>query len=54
MTRKIEELGYSPYTVIDQKGRSALFVGAFIAQEGAEEENNELQSLRIRSRVVKR
>jgi succinoglycan biosynthesis transport protein ExoP len=54
MTRKIEELGYSPYTVIDQEGRSALFVGAFITQEGAEEENNELQSLRIHSRVVKR
>jgi succinoglycan biosynthesis transport protein ExoP len=54
MTRKIEELGYSPYTVIDQKGRSALFVGAFITQEGAEEENNVLQSLHIHSRVVKR
>jgi cell division septation protein DedD len=54
MTRKIEELGYSPYAVIDQKGRSALFVGAFITQEGAEEENNELQSLHIHSRVVKR
>ncbi len=54
MTRKIEELGYSPYTVINQKGRSALFVGAFITKEGAEEENNELQSLHIHSRVVKR
>ena len=54
MTRKIEELGYSPYTIIDQAGRSSLFVGAFITEEGAEEENKELQSRGIPSRVVKR
>jgi succinoglycan biosynthesis transport protein ExoP len=54
MTRTIEELGYSPYTVIDQEGRSALFVGAFITEQGAEEQNKELQSRSIRSRIVKR
>jgi capsular exopolysaccharide synthesis family protein len=54
MTRKIEDLGYSPYTIIDQEGRSALFVGAFITEEGAEEKNKELQSRGIHSRIVKR
>ncbi|HJX34297.1 MAG TPA: polysaccharide biosynthesis tyrosine autokinase [Desulfatiglandales bacterium] len=54
ITRTIEELGYSPYTVIDQEGRSALFVGAFITEQGAEEQNKELQSHDIHSRVVKR
>jgi cell division protein FtsN len=54
MTRTIEDLGYSPYTVIDQEGRLALFVGAFITEQGAEEQNMELQSRGIHSRIVKR
>jgi len=54
ITRTIEDLGYSPYTVIDQKGRLALFVGAFITEQGAEEQNKELQSRGIHSRIVKR
>lgn len=54
MTRTIEDLGYSPYTVIDQEGRLALFVGAFITEQGAEEQNMELQLSGIHSRIVKR
>jgi capsular exopolysaccharide synthesis family protein len=54
MIRTIEDLGYSPYTVIDKDKRTVLFVGAFITEEGAEEQNKELQSHGIDSRVVKR
>jgi cell division septation protein DedD len=52
--RTIKDLGYSPYTVIDQDSRSALFVGSFITEEGAEELNRELQARGIDNRVVKR
>jgi succinoglycan biosynthesis transport protein ExoP len=54
MIRTIQDLGYSPYTVTDQDNRSVLFVGAFITEEGAEEQNKDLQSGGILSQVVKR
>jgi capsular exopolysaccharide synthesis family protein len=47
-------LGYSPYTLKDQESRSVLFVGAFVTEEGAEDQNIELQSNGIQNFVVKR
>jgi len=54
MIRKIENLGYSPYIVKDQKNRSVLFVGAFITEEGAVEQDAELRSHGMDNQVVKR
>jgi cell division protein FtsN len=54
MRQKVEALGYSPYSLKDQDNRYFLFVGAFLTEEGAEEQLEELRSDGILSRIVKR
>jgi len=54
MIQTIEKLGYSPYILKDQENRSILFVGAFITEEGAMEQEAELRSHGIDNQVVKR
>jgi cell division protein FtsN len=54
MRQKIEALGYSPYTLKEQDNRYFLFVGAFLTEEGAEEQLEELRSDGILSSIVKR
>ncbi|MFC1494846.1 SPOR domain-containing protein [Thermodesulfobacteriota bacterium] len=50
----IEEKGYSPYVIEFNNGNYALFVGAFIGNEAAENFNTDLLSEGIQSRVVGR
>jgi len=54
MRQKIEALGYSTYTLKDQDNTYFLFVGAFLTEEGAGEQLEELRSDGILSRIVRR
>ncbi len=54
MIQSAKELGYSPYTIKIQDDRSALFIGAFMTREGAQEQNRKLRSEGIPGQVVKR
>ena len=54
MIQSLNYLGYSSYTIDGPTGGYYLFVGAFITMSGAEEQNIELKSAGIESRVVKR
>jgi Mrp family chromosome partitioning ATPase/uncharacterized protein involved in exopolysaccharide biosynthesis/cell division septation protein DedD len=50
----LKKLGYSPYGIEDQGGKTRLFVGAFITKAGAERRFNSLQSHNIQNQVVRR
>jgi hypothetical protein len=50
--RRIKELGYSPYFIETQTGQFKLVVGAFITEEGAENQRTELQSKGIQNTVI--
>jgi capsular exopolysaccharide synthesis family protein len=50
----LKKLGYSPYGIEDQGGKTRLFVGAFITRAGAERGFNSLQSHNIQNQVVRR
>jgi cell division septation protein DedD len=51
---RLTELGYSPYTLKTPGGQYKLLVGAFITEEGAENQRQELQSKGIRNQVIDR
>lgn len=48
----LKKLGYSPYVIEDQGGKSRLFVGAFVTKEGAEAQYSDLKSHSVQSQVV--
>ncbi len=50
----IENLGYSPYVISDNKSAFRLYVGAFYQKDQAEELNSELLQKGIKGRVVER
>jgi capsular exopolysaccharide synthesis family protein len=50
----LKKLGYSPYVIEDQGGKTRLFLGAFLTREEAERQFNELQSHNIQNQVVSR
>jgi cytoskeletal protein RodZ len=50
----LKKLNYSPYVIKDNDGKSRLFVGAFITEEGVNKEHRDLKSKGIQSQVVKR
>ena len=54
MGRIIDDLGYSSYTIEGPVGIYNLFVGVFTTRSGAEEQNIELNSKGMESRVVER
>jgi hypothetical protein len=49
----LKDLGYSPY-VIERDDQSAVFAGAFVTKEGAEKQQQELESKGVQSRVIER
>jgi succinoglycan biosynthesis transport protein ExoP len=50
----LEDLGYSPYVIEDNTGVFRLYVGTFITKEGAENQQQELESEGVQSQIVKR
>ncbi|MBL7174916.1 MAG: SPOR domain-containing protein [Desulfobacteraceae bacterium] len=50
----MKKLGYSPYVIEDQGGKTRLFLGAFLTREEAERQFNELQSHNIQNQAVSR
>lgn len=52
--KKLETLGYCPYTVSGIAGETYLFVGAFLTRKGAEDQHAELLLNGIESTVVSR
>jgi len=51
---RLFHLNYTPYTIKDHKGKTRLLVGAYVTEEGAERQSEDLKSDGIESRVVKR
>ncbi|MFH1124285.1 MAG: SPOR domain-containing protein [Pseudomonadota bacterium] len=49
-----KEWGYSAYAIKGQDGEYRLFVGAFITEEGAREQQRTLKSSGTRSTVTER
>ena len=55
MIQSIKDLGYSPYVVKDQDNNTPiLFVGAYLTRTGAEEQEGDLRSDGVISRLVER
>ncbi|MGD9032076.1 MAG: SPOR domain-containing protein, partial [Desulfobacteraceae bacterium] len=50
----LKGLGYFPYVIKGEDGKSRLYVGAFITREGAEQQYHDLQLRGIQSQIVKR
>ena len=50
--RRVKALGYSPYFIQTQAGQFKLVVGAFVTEEGAENQKTELQSKGIQNTVI--
>ncbi|MCJ7595846.1 MAG: SPOR domain-containing protein [Desulfobacterales bacterium] len=51
---RLSELGYAPYRVMDHEGKTRLYVGAYVTEEGAKRQSQDLKSDGIESRVVGR
>jgi cell division septation protein DedD len=49
----LKDLGYSPY-VIEYDDQSRVFAGAFVTKEGAEKQQQELESKGVQSQVIER
>ena len=52
--QRLEELGYSPYSIGGKEDVLRLFVGAFTTKKGAEEQNRSLKAAGIQGQVVER
>ncbi|MDX1708508.1 MAG: SPOR domain-containing protein [Desulfobacterales bacterium] len=52
--QKIKNLGYSPYFFRSASGELKLMVGAFVTQEGAENQQTELQVKGVQNTVINR
>jgi capsular exopolysaccharide synthesis family protein len=50
----LKRLGYFPYVIKGEDGKSRLYVGAFITKEGAEQQYHDLKSRGIQSQIVPR
>jgi cell division protein FtsN len=50
----MKKLGYSPYVIEDQGGKTRLFLGAFLTREEAKKQYHDLKVRGIRSQVVER
>ena len=53
-TKKLKELGYSPYHIEHPDGKVLLYVGSFLTWEGAEEQYHELKSKGIENQIIER
>ena len=53
-TGLLRNLDLTPYSIEEQDGKYRLFVGAFLTEQGAEEQRRALESKGIQSRVTKR
>jgi len=53
-TKKLKELGYSPYHIEYPDGKILLYVGSFLTREGAEEQYHELKSRGIENQITER
>ena len=53
-TKKLKELGYSPYHIEYPDGKVLLYVGSFLTREGAEEQYRELKSKGIENQITER
>jgi len=51
---KLQSLGYCPYQIKDDSGRSILVTGAFYTREGAEQQYLELKNAGIDNSVAER
>jgi len=51
---KLEDLGYSPYTIRQPNGTSRLFVGAYLTEAGAGRQSRDLKPSGVQGQVVKR
>jgi cell division septation protein DedD len=50
----LNKIGYFPYVIKGENGKSRLYVGAFITREGAEQQYHDLKSRGIQSQIVQR
>ena len=53
-TKFLNNLGYKPYSIEGQDTRYRLLVGAFVTEQGAEAQQQNLESKGIQSQVVRR
>jgi cell division septation protein DedD len=54
LIQSLKDLGFAPYVIKNQSGKSQIFIGAFITKEGAEKQQAALESRGIQSRAVER
>jgi cell division septation protein DedD len=52
--KAISDLGYSSYTIKGGDGELKLLVGAFVTEEAAEQQRQELMARGIENRIIKR
>lgn len=52
--RALSELGYSSYVIKGSDGKWRLLVGAYVTEEAAEQQHQELMTMGIENRVIKR
>ncbi len=52
--KRLMGLGYSSYSVAEPQGKYALFVGAFLQKERAQQQHEELKSKGIENQIVQR
>jgi cell division septation protein DedD len=52
--KAISDLGYSSYTVKGSDGKCRLLVGAYVTEEAAEQQRQDLMARGIENRVIKR
>jgi succinoglycan biosynthesis transport protein ExoP len=50
--RTLQDLGFSPYVIEDQEGRSRLLVGAYLTRKGAERQYQELEEDGVEAEIV--
>jgi len=52
--KAIRDLGYSSYTIKGSDGKLKLLVGAYVTEEAAEQQRQELMARGIENRIIKR
>jgi cell division septation protein DedD len=52
--KAISDLGYSSYTVKGSDGKCRLLVGAYVTEEAAEQQRQDLMAKGVENRVIKR
>ena len=52
--QSLKQLGYSPYVIEYDDGQSRVFAGTFVTKEGAEKQQQDLESKGVQSQVIER